>query len=186
MFYLRILLFSFLLLIIPLTAFSQSDRMMSPSATDTLKTVEKSDRHALYAGGGYGSNMIYLGSTISQSQPFGYATLAYSFKNELTASASAFQFANFDPGLAFYNISLNYSHDCNSWFDISSGVYRYQVIPPFTDTLFSSFTYGDVTLGIDLRLIYSQFSIGGLMIKDPQPYFQIRNSRYFMTPAFFK
>ena len=184
--YLRILLFSFLFVVIPLTVFSQSDRMASPPATDTLKSVEQTDRHALYAGGGYGSNMIYLGSTISQSQPFNYAALAYSFKNELTVSASAFQLCNFDPLPAFCNFSLNYSHSFNSWFDFSAGAYRYQVNPSLSDTLFSSFTYGDVTLGIDLRLVYSQFSVGGLMIKDPQPYFQIKNSRYFMTPSFFK
>jgi len=74
----------------------------------------------------------------------------------------------------------------NSWFDISAGLYRYQVPASLTDTLFSSFTYADLTLGFDWRLIYSKISAGGLFAGETQAYFQLRNSRYFKTPDFFK
>jgi hypothetical protein len=38
--------------------------------SDTTAAVQKTEKQALYAGTGYGSNMIYLGSTISQNQPY--------------------------------------------------------------------------------------------------------------------
>ena len=88
------------------------------------------------------------------------------------------------PLLAFYTGSLNYNHAFNSWFDISAGVYRYQVHPSLADTLLRNFTYGDLTLGIDWRLIYSKISVGTLLSDENQTYFQIRNSRYFQTPEF--
>lgn len=88
--------------------------------------------------------------------------------------------------MAFYIGSLNYSHVINNWFDISAGVYRYQVDQSLTDTLFSSFTYGDLTLGFDWKLLYSKISAGGLFAEENQAYFQLRNSRYFQTPEFFK
>ena len=72
----------------------------------------------------------------------------------------------------------------NSWFDISAGVYRYQVHPSLADTLLRNFTYGDLTLGIDWRLIYSKISVGTLLSDENQTYFQIRNSRYFQTQEF--
>ena len=177
--------YSLLFLIFPLNALSQSDKTASVLLTDTIKSVTESSRHSLYTGLGYGSNMIYLGSTISCNQPFEYSSLVYGFNNELFISISTFHLANLDPYLAFYNFSLNYSHVFNSWFDLSAGVYRYQVNSSLADTLFSNFTYGDITLGIDWKLIYSKISFGGIISKEPQTYFQIKNSRYFQTPEFF-
>ena len=63
---LRLKIFAFLLLLLPLNVMSQTDTTAALSQTNTgTSTVEK-DNHALYAGAGYGSNMIYLGSTISR------------------------------------------------------------------------------------------------------------------------
>jgi hypothetical protein len=158
----------------------------SSQVTDTAKAESKGSAHALYAGGGYGSNMIYLGSTISQDHPYGHASLSYGLKNELFATVSAVHLSGLKPYMAFYIGSVSYSHVFNKWFDISAGVYRYQVDPSLTDTLFSSFTYGDVTLGFDWKLIYTKISAGGLFSEGNQAYFQFRNSRYFQTPEFFK
>jgi hypothetical protein len=88
--------------------------------------------------------------------------------------------------MAFYIGSISYSHVFNNWFDIATGVYRYQVDPSLTDTLFPSFTYSDLTLGFDWNLIYSKISAGGLFSESNQVYFQLRNSRYFQTPEIFK
>ena len=154
--------------------------------TDTSKTESKVVRHSLYTGTGYGSNMIYLGSTISQNQPYGYGNLTYGYKNQLYASASAVHLSGLNPFLAFYIGALNYSHVFNSWFDLAASAYRYQVPSSLTDTLFSSFTYGDLTLGFDWKLLYSKLSVGGLFSEENQAYFQFRNSRYFQTPEFLK
>jgi len=174
---------SILMLIIPLNLYSQTDTL-SLQKTDTLKAVSEGSRHALYTGVGYGSNMIYMGSTISRNQPFGYTALSYGFNNEFYAAVSAIHLSDSDPLVAFYTGSLNYSHAFNSWFDISAGVYRYLVHPSLADTLVPDFTYGDLTLGIDWRLIYSKISVGTLLSDESQTYLQIRNSRYFQTPEF--
>lgn len=158
----------------------------SKTPEDTSKDESISSRHSFFGGAGYGSNMIYLGSTISQNQPYGYAALSYGFNNELYASFSSVHLSGIDPFLSFHIGSLNYSHVFNSWFDISAGLYRYQVSPSLRSTLFSNFTYADLTLGFDWRLIYSKISAGGLLSEENQAYFQFRNSRYFKTPEFFK
>lgn len=172
-------------MLLPLSAHAQIHSERSVGGSDTSKTGSGISKHALYAGTGYGSNMIYLGSTISQNQPYCYGTLAYGFKNKLYASASAVHLTGYNPFLSFYIGSLNYNHVFNSWFDISAGAYRYQVVPSLTDTLFNSFFYGDLTLGVDWRLIYSKISVGGLQSEENQVYFQLRNSRYFQTPELF-
>jgi hypothetical protein len=165
---------------------AQTGSKISLPEADTSKTGSKVVRHSLYTGAGYGSNMIYLGSTISQNQPYGYGNLTYGYKNQLYASMSAVHLSGIDPFLSFYIGALNYSHAFNSWFDISAGVYRYQVPSSLTDTLFSSFTYGDLTFGFDWKLLYSKLSVGWLFSEENQAYFQFRNSRYFQTPEFFK
>ena len=113
-------------------------------ASDSSKAVAGKSS-SLYAGGGYGSNMIYLGSTMSQDNPYGYASVSYGFHNKLFATVSAVHLSAADPLAAFYIGSLSYSHPFNDWFDISAGIYRYQVDPSLTDTLFGSFNYGDLT-----------------------------------------
>jgi hypothetical protein len=172
------------LLLLSSGIFAQTNSKIQRVARDTAKVTSAGSNHSLFAGTGYGSNMICLGSTISQNQPYGYGTLTYGYKNELFASVSAVHLSQYNPFMAFYIGALNYSHVLSSWFDISSGIYRYQVVSSLTDTLFNSFTYGELTLGIDWRLIYSKLSIGGLASKENQAYFQFRNSRYFQTPEF--
>ncbi len=174
-----------LLLIMPLHAFSQADTTEVTSVADTGKSSIGSV-HSLYSSLGYGSNMIYLGSTISQNQSFSFSTMTYGFNNEFFVSASAYHLSNFSPFIPFYNLSLNYSHSFNTWFDISAGLSRYQIEKTLNDTLFNSFTYGYLSLGVDWRLLYSKISAGGLLADENQAFFQFRNSRYFQTPEFFK
>ncbi len=175
-----------LMIMLAMNAYSQTGPISSVQKADTLKPVSEGSRHALYAGIGYGSNMIYLGSTISGNQPFIYQALTYGFNSELYATFSAIHLSGVEPFIPFYTGSLNYNHVFNSWFDISTGVYRYQSAASIADTLFSDFTYGDFTLGIDWKLIYTKFSAGVLFSDEYLPYFQVRNSRYFQTPRFFR
>ena len=179
---LRLANYTLLMIWFPGNALSQPGTPNSMAVTDTIKSVLKESPHSLYAGTGYGSNLIYLGSTISRDQPYGFASLTYGFKNEFFASLSTIHLTDINPFLAFYTGSLNYSHVFNSWLDMSVGIYRYHVAPSLTDTLFSNFTYGDLGLGFDWKLIYSRISAGGLLSDENMAYFQIKNSRYFQTP----
>lgn len=151
--------------------------------SDTAKSEIPS--HTLYGGGGYGNNMIYLGSTVSGNLPFEYATVAYGFKNALYASVSGIHLQGIKPFGAFYIGALNYSHTFNSWFDLSADFYRYQVASSLTDSLFNSFIYSGLTLGFDWRLLYTRISAGGLFSTDNTAFFQVRNSRYFQTRDIF-
>lgn len=176
------IVYSLCLLAINVSAQEAAPFLNSP---DTLNKESKNSLHSLYAGAGFGSNMVYLGSTISQDNPYTYGSITYGFKNEIFASVAAVHLSRLDPYLAFYIGSLNYSHAFNNWFDISAGIYRYEVVPSLEDTLFNSFTYSDLTLGFDWKLLYSKISAGGLFSTENQAFFQLRNSRYFQTPEFF-
>ena len=176
--------YNIILFLLPLEILAQSGSAIALTAKDTSRTDIAV--HSFYSGAGYGSNMIYLGSTISQNQPYGYGSLTYGFKNQFYASVSAVHLSGLNPYLSFYIGALNYSHVFNKWFDISAGLSRYYVVPSLTDTLFNSFTYGDLTLGFDWKLLYSKISAGGLFSSENQAFFQFRNSRYFQTPELFK
>lgn len=172
------------LLIFPTNAISQTDTLKNAADPDT--TLNEESAVSLYSLIGYGSNMIYLGSTISQDQPYGYGSVTLGIKDAFYATVSAVHLANINPFTSFYIGSLNYSHAFNTWIDISAGAYRYQVTPSLTDSLFNSFWYGDLTLGIDWRLLYTRLSAGSMLAGDNMAFFQVKNSRNFKTPGFTK
>jgi hypothetical protein len=151
---------------------------------DSSVTVEKDKIHSFYAGAGFGSNMVYLGTTISNDKPFGYASVSYGFKDQLYLSATGYTLSGFTPFLAYYSLDLSFSHTFNSWFDIGLSLSRYNTAESLEDTLFSSFTYANATLGFDWRILYTQISTGGLFADGSWFYLQARNSRYFETPSF--
>jgi hypothetical protein len=163
-------------------ASSQADTASAATATEA--SAVKSSPHSFYTASGYGSNMIYLGSTLSQNQSYGYGSLIYGFRDAVFASVSAVALPGQNEFPAFYIGSLSYSHTFNSWFDISAGLYRYQFSKSMLDSLFDNFFYGDITLGFDWKLLYSKISVGSLFSYGNQGYVQVRNSRYFQTPAF--
>jgi len=154
------------------------------SSPDIAAANENKTVHSLYAGAGYGSNMVYLGTTMSQDHGFGYTSLSYGLNDKLYLSATGYTISGFTPFLAFYSLGLSFNHAFNSWFDISTGLSRYGVAESLRDTLFSNFTYADATLGFDWRILYSKISLGGLFSDGSQFYLQTRHSRYFETPSF--
>lgn len=151
---------------------------------DTTGTDGKGSIHSLYAGSGFGNNLLYLGTTMSQDHSFGYASASYGLFNKLYISAAGYSVSNFRPFTAFYSLGLSFNHAFNSWFDISTSLSGYNVAASLRDTLFSNFTYADATLGFDWRILYSKISVGGLFAGESQFYLQTRHSRYFETPSF--
>lgn len=151
---------------------------------DSAGVTENSSIHSFYAGAGYGSNMIYLGTTMSQDHSFGYASFSYGLMDKFYLSATGYTINDFTPFLSFYSLGLTFNHTFNSWFDISLNLSRYNVAESLKDTLFNSFTYADATVGFDWRILYSKISVGGLMAGESQFYIQTRHSRYFETPSF--
>lgn len=180
----RLILAGSILFMFPsLNILAQADSLISVTAKDQV--TSDSSRHSLFTGFGYGNTMIYLGSTLSQDYPYGYGSLTYGYNQEIYASVTAVHIDKSSPFAAFWVGSLSYNHVFNSWFDISAGLYRYQMTQALKDTLFASFNYIDLTLGIDWRILYTKISAGELFTSQNGTYLQIRNSRYFQTPAFF-
>jgi hypothetical protein len=175
--------YAILFLIIPLTGFSQNDSIGISAKKNLPDTASK---HSLYTGLGYGSNMVYLGSTISGNQPFEYASLVYGFNNELYAGISAVHTSGIEPFLNSFTGYFNYSHVFNSWFDISTGLSAYKFNQPLEDSLITGFLYGDLTLGFDWKILYTKISAGALFADESNMYFQVRNSRFFQTTEIFK
>jgi len=171
-----------LFLFYPLNLFPQTNNTLSVPKSDS--TGIEASHHSMFSGLGYGSNMIYLGSTISQNQPYGYASMVYGFKDKLYAGVSAVHLKDRDPYFAFSIGSLSYNHTFNSWFDISAGISYYHIAQSLADTLFNSFLYGNLTLGFDWRLLYSKLTIGGMFSEETSPFILLSNSRYFQTPSF--
>jgi hypothetical protein len=155
-------------------------------AADTTLEQDDGSRHSLYSGVGYGSNMVYMGSSISGNQPFGYGSLIYGFDSKFYVSFSSVHLSGLNPFFQLYNGSVSFSHIFNSWFDISSTANGYHVQKTIRDSLLSDFIYGDVTLGFDWRLLYTTLSVGWLISTENSTYFQLKNSRYFKTPKFFR
>lgn len=176
--YSRIVVCAFLLLIIPVSTFA---RIAEPEIID----ADSSSRHSFYAGGGYGNNMVYLGSTISENQPYLYSSLTYGYANKFYASFSAVHLYN-NSFPAFLSGSLNYNHVFSSWFDISAGISAYKFSSAPAHDFIDQFIYTDLTLGIDWRLLYTQLSAGLLYFEQASPYLQVKNSRYFATPDLWK
>jgi len=178
------LLGSLVCFITSVSAMSQSDTVSSKQIQDTVIIIKKISPHSLYGSLGFGNNMI-LASTVSQAQPFYFGALSYGYNNEFFASVCSFHLPDFEPFLAYNTFSLNYNHVFNSWFDISVVGSRYQIANVLSDTLFSSFFFGEFTLGVDWKVLYSKLSVGGLFSETSRAYFTMRNSRYFQTPYFF-
>jgi len=153
---------------------------------DSLKAAsDHKGKHSLYAGAGYGSNMIWLGSTISGDMPYFSAALTYGFKNSLYISASASHLKGMDPFVAFGSLSSSYSHTFNKWFDISASLAGYKTQKDLQDTLFSDFGYVNFTAGFDWKILYTRLSLSSIVSDDVRGYIQISNSRYFQTGEFF-
>jgi len=176
----------FLILIIALNLNTtvNGQKVSDSQSQDKPLSDRNTSIHSLYAGAGFASNMVYMGSSISQDKPIYAGSLTYGFKDKLYVSGSTYHLSAFDPFLAFHTLTMNYSNPINSWFDISAGISRYQVAPSLTDTLFTSFVYGYLSFGFDWKILYTNISGAGIFSEGNSTYLQLRNSRYFQTPEF--
>jgi len=180
----RIIITSILLIMFcHVSAQTVSDTIASDTAT---APGQKESIHSLYGGAGMGSNMIYLGYTLSQDRPFGYGYISYGLKDKLYFSATGYTLSDLSPFIAYYSLDMSFAHTFNSWFDISLSLSRYNVQESLKDTLFNSFSYADATVGFDWKILYTKFSVGGVLAEENGLYLQFRNSRYFETPSFAK
>lgn len=164
-------------------SFTQTDTLKASQNIENVSEAKKESPHSFYGSLGFGNNMV-VASTITTVQPYYYGSLIYGFNNKFFISASTFHMPEFDAFIAYSAFGISYSNTFSSWFDISAGAYRYQVPEALTDTIFNSFFYSDLTLGVDWRILYSRITFGGILAETSTGYLQVRNSRYFQTPEF--
>jgi hypothetical protein len=180
-------LISFLVMAVafPVSLLCQNDTLTVKGLA--LSAQNKSDEgiHSLYAGIGGGTNLIYLGTSISNNKPFYSAALTYGYKSKLFVSGSATHLSETSPYMAFCNLSVNYSHTFNSWFDISADIAGYKSAESLKDSLFADFAYLSLTTGFDWKLLYTRISFSELVSEENGFYLQVSNSHYFETPGFF-
>jgi len=69
-------------------ASGQSNLTVTSQEKDKSGNEKSESLHSVYSGLGFGNNMIYLGSNVSQDKPFLYTSVAYGYKNEFFASVS--------------------------------------------------------------------------------------------------
>jgi hypothetical protein len=160
---------------LPLSVFCQNDTV----------PAKHEKAHSLYAGFNFGSNLIYLGSTISGNKPYYSPSLIYGFKDMLFLSASATHVTDMNPYIAFGSISASFTKTVNSWFDYSASLGYYGTADSLQKTLFQSFGYANITTGFDWKILYTKISLSGVMSETNSGYVEIRNSHYFQTGQFF-
>jgi len=182
----QIIILLAMIIALPSAAFCQADTISKPTINSSGKEKPPPHIHSLYTGIGAGSNLIYLGTSISNNKPFYSASATYGYRNSLFVSASASHLNETTPFLAFYNLAMNYSHTFNSWFDLSSDIAGYKTAEPLQDSLFSDFAYVNLTTGFDWKLLYTRISFSGIISEENGFFLQVSNSRYFETPEFFK
>jgi len=175
----------FLMILLCGKVLSQNDSVKAEIYADSSISVPAIPIHALYTGLGYGSSMIYQGSSIPQNQTSGYAALMYGFRNKLFASVSAFKIANSTQLPDFYNYSLIYMNSFTKWLDLSAALAAVQ-FNGMPDTLLHDFIYSDITAGLSWKFLKANISCSGLFSDKSRYYYQLKTSAYFQTPYFLK
>jgi hypothetical protein len=173
-----------ILLVLALTGFTSIG--LSQTDTTIIKKGKGNHDDSLYGSAGYGSNMIYLGSTISDNLPFFSSSLIYGLDNKLFISATASHINKLSPFVALYSITGSYNQTVNSWFDYSANIAFYSTPQLLKEKLFNNFGLVNLTTGFDWKLLYTRLSVSEIVSESSSTYFQIRNSHYFQTGRFFK
>jgi hypothetical protein len=156
------------------------------TSEQTIKNDSTSSKYSLFGSAGYGSNLVYMGSTISGNLPYYSGSITLGYSGNLFLSASASHIPGESPFIAFYSLSSSYRYVVNSWFDFSADLAFFDIPKSLGSTLFSDFLYINASTGFDWKLLYTKVSFSGLLSKENSGYLQIRNSRYFQTAPFFK
>lgn len=154
--------------------------------TDSVTVNKAGSKHALYAGVGFGSNMLFSGVSLSGNQPYLSTDLLYSYNKNWMVSAIFYNLPGVDPALAFYDLSIAYRKTFNSHLDAGITLSRYSTASSLQDQYFGNFTYLSVSAGLDWRILYTKAVFSTMLEQDGASYLQIKNSHYFSTPDFFK
>ena len=68
-----------ILIIIPSAVLSQESTVTKTQKEINIESAKNGSPHSLFASAGYGNNMIYMGSNVSQDKPFYSGSLTYGY-----------------------------------------------------------------------------------------------------------
>ncbi len=150
---------------------------VSPDTSNT-----QTPAHQFYTGVGYGSNLIYYGTSVSGNQPYYSAELLYAWNGGIWAGAGLFHLPGNQPFFSFVDLSAGYNYVFNKVFDAGISISQYFGGESLDTTFYSNYTFLSANLGIDWVVAYTSVSPGWLVAEDNSFYLMIENSRYFRTP----
>jgi hypothetical protein len=156
--------------------------------TDSLITNPKDlqKNFSLYIGGNYGSNYLHYGRTFSDNKPYYSADLTLMHKSGFWTSGSLFHLINETPFINFYDISVGWQENFNSWLDGGITFSRFVFPGANTDNSAAGFSFWTFQAGFDWNFLYT--SLYGSFLTGDQIdfYLIIKNSRYFQSKKFNK
>jgi hypothetical protein len=182
----KVLILLSVLLVSVMNIYGQADSTRTVKTDSSVSASATAGKHTLFATAGFGSNMLFLGSSMSSGNPFYSGGLVYGYRSSLYLSAGATHISGTTPFLAYYSAGLDYKHTFNSWLDISANMSGYTMSRSASSTLFNDFGYASFTAGFDWRILYTKVTGAVLYSGQAKGYLQISNSRYFQSPYFMK
>lgn len=156
-------------------------------ADPSLDTLNKpSPAHQFFGGAGFGSDLIYYGTSVSGNQPYYSAELIYAWDKGLWASAGFFHLPGKKPFFSFIDLSAGYSYVFNQVFDAGLSVSRYHGGENIDTTFYSDYTFLSARLGVDWLVLYTNITPGWLLAEENSFYLMVDNNHFFKTPTFGK
>jgi hypothetical protein len=144
------------LIILLLTTYTQAGTILEctqDTANQTIPAQVASSKHSFFLGTGYGSNLLFAGSSISANKGFLSADILYSFMGNLWVSGMAYNIPGIDVNIPMYDLSAGYNHTFNDWFDASLSLSGYLTHKGVREELYNSFGYLRMALGVDWMLL---------------------------------
>lgn len=142
--------------------------------------------HQFFGGAGYGTNLIYYGTSVSGDQPYFSAEMIYAWDKGFWASAGLFHLPDQEPFFSFTDLSAGYAYVFNKTLDAGLSASRYHTEESIDTTFYSDYTFLGANLGIDWLLLYTTLMPGWLLAEENSFYLVIDNTHFFRTPAFGK
>lgn len=158
--------------------FQQTGCLAAPS--DTLS--QQSQSHQFFSGAGYGSNLIYYGTSVSDNQPFLSAELQYSWKGGIWAAARFYHLPGKQPFFSFTDLSAGFNYVFNKVFDAGVSLSYYSGGENLDTTFYSNYSFLSADFGVDWVLFYTVVSPGWMLAEENSFYLLMDNSHYFRTP----
>ncbi len=142
--------------------------------------------HSVFLGTGFGNDLLYTGSTLTDNSSFLSADIMYSYKGKLWTSATIYNLPYWGVNFPLIDASLGYNHVFNDHFDVGGSVSHYHSSGSVKEELYDSFTYFRLSGGFDWYWLYSKLTYGRILAEETGSYFYFRNSRYFRTSSWGK